>query len=132
MDSRELKERTRAFGLRVVKLAMSLPRNRAGDVFARQMMRCGTSVAANYRSACRARSRADFVAKLGLVEEEADETMFWIEFCVDTALAKESMVADLLSEADEIVSIIVASRKTARAANKPARNRQSAIGNRKS
>jgi four helix bundle protein len=114
MTPEELKERTRSFALRVVKLATALPRNRASDVFARQMIRSASSVGANYRAACRSRSRAEFVAKIGLVEEEADETAFWIGMARDSDLVKAERVSDLLTKAEEIVSIIVASRKTAR------------------
>ena len=114
MTPEEMKDRTRWFALRVVKLAAALPRNRAGDVFARRMIRSASSVGANYRAACRSRSRAEFVAKLGLVEEEADETAFWIGMACDSDLVTADRVADLLTEAEELVSIIVASRKTAR------------------
>ncbi|MCJ7543127.1 MAG: four helix bundle protein [Phycisphaerae bacterium] len=109
-----MQRRTRELALRVVKLASSLPKNRTGDVFARQLVRCGTSVAANYRSACRARSHAEFLARLGLVEEEADETVFWIELAVDAGLAARPRVANLLTEGNEILAIVTASRKTAK------------------
>ncbi|MGC9454176.1 MAG: four helix bundle protein [Phycisphaerae bacterium] len=110
-----MKQRTRDFALRVVKLAAALPRERGADVFARQMIRSASSTAANYRAACRSRSRAEFIAKLGIVEEEADETSFWIGMTRDSGLVKPQQVRDLLTEADEIVAMIVASRKTTRA-----------------
>jgi four helix bundle protein len=97
------------------------------------MLRSGTSVGANYRAACRARSRRDFIAKLGIVEEEADETIYWIELLIESELIKRARVADLLQESDEILSIVISSIKTARAGDvrsvsKPAiRNSQSAI-----
>jgi len=78
------------------------------------MLRCGTSVGANYRAACRARSKPDFVSKMGIVEEEADETMYWIELSVDAGITKKSRVDRLLEEADEIVSNVVSSIKTAK------------------
>jgi four helix bundle protein len=109
-----MRQRTRACALRVVKLATSLPRNRIADVFARQLVRAGTGVAANYRAACRARSYAEFTAKIGTVEEEADETVFWIELAVEAGLAKRQRVSDLAAEAKEILAIITASRKTAK------------------
>jgi len=110
----ELKERLKRFALRTIKLAESLPKSRTSEVFARQVIRSASSVAANYRAACRARSKAEFVSKLGTVEEEADETIFWIEMISDTNLVKKELLDNLLSEGNEIVSIIVASRKTAR------------------
>ena len=114
MNAEELKQRTRGFALRAVKLAASLPKGRIGDVFARQLVRSGTSVAANYRATCLARSRAEFLAKLGLVQEEADETVFWIEMAADAGLVRKKLVEDLVSEGNEILAIIVASRKTAK------------------
>ncbi|MFA6134104.1 MAG: four helix bundle protein [Phycisphaerae bacterium] len=114
MTPEELRRRTRDFSLRIVKLASSLPHSREGDVFARQLVRCGTSVAANYRAACRARSHAEFVAKIGIVEEEADETVFWIEMAADAGLVAQRMIAELATEGREILAIITASRKTAR------------------
>ena len=78
------------------------------------MVRCGTSVGANYRAACRAKSRPDFVAKMGIVEEECDESIYWIELLIDAGIVKRERVADLLQESDEIVSIVVSSIKTAR------------------
>jgi four helix bundle protein len=112
----DLKDRTMQFALRCVKLAESLPKSTSGQTVSRQLTRSGTSVAANYRAACRARSRAEFIAKLGIVEEEADESLFWIEFAVAADLCKEPLVTSLLTEANEIVAIVVASKKTARQA----------------
>src|ERR1700745_2231834 len=82
----DLKKRTKAFALRILKLADALPKTTAGRALASQIVRSGTSVAANYRAACRARSTADFIAKMGIVEEEADETLFWLELVEDTEL----------------------------------------------
>jgi four helix bundle protein len=101
--------------LRIAKLASALPKNRAGDIFARQLLRAGTGVASNYRAACRARSHAEFIAKIGIVEEEADETVFWIELAADAGLVKRNRVAALAKEGKEILAIVTASRKTAKA-----------------
>jgi four helix bundle protein len=117
MDPEEMKARTRAFALRIVRLAESLPNTPTANVIRNQMLRCGLSVGANYRAACRARSKADFIAKMGIVEEEGDETMYWMELLIDAAIVKRDQVAALFREADEIVSITVASLKTARGLN---------------
>ena len=113
MNEEEMKRRLMAFALRVAKLASSFPRSRLGNMVGGQLIRCGPSVAANYRAACRGRSRADFVAKLGISVEEADETSFWIEFAIESGLVKSARVRDLARETDEILAILVSSRKTA-------------------
>ena len=107
-------------------MADSLPRTTGGQVVARQVLRSASSVAANYRAACRARSHAEFIAKLGVVEEEADETLFWLEMLVETGTVSEKKMTKLLEEAYQLTAIFVASRKT----SKQKSNRQSAIGNR--
>ena len=114
MDADAMKQRTRAFALRVVHLVESLPPSRTADVIGKQLLRCGTSVGANYRASCRAKSSADFIAKMGIVEEEADETIYWIELLVESGLLKKSRVAELLDEANQIVAIVVSSIRTAR------------------
>jgi len=114
MNADDMKERTRAFALRVIRLAESLPNTPTSNVIRNQMVRCGTSVGANYRAACRAKSRPDFIAKMGIVEEEADESSYWIELLIDAGIVNRERVADLLREGDEIVSIVVSSIKTAR------------------
>ena|SRR5437667_12678083 len=114
MKPEEMKARTRAFALRVIRLAESFPNTPTANVIRNQMLRCGTSVGANYRAACRARSKPDFVSKMGIVEEEADETMYWIELSVDAGITKKSRVDRLLEEANEIVSNVVSSIKTAK------------------
>ena len=114
VPSRDLKLRTRAFALQVVRLVERLPRGRAADVIGRQLLRAGTSVAANYRSARRARSRREFVAKMGIVEEEADESSFWIELLAQAGLATSEQISELQGEADQLVAITVASIRTAR------------------
>ena len=110
----DLKVRTRAFALRTIRLVESLPRGRTADVIGRQLIRSATSVGSNYRAACRARSPAEFVAKMGIVEEEADESLYWMELLVQSELVDEHRLADLMKETNELVSITVASIKTAR------------------
>lgn len=114
MTPEQMKKRTKAFALRVIRLVQSLPRGLVCDVLARQLLKSGTSVGANYRAACRARSTADFIAKLGIVEEEADESGYWIKLLVEADLIRADLVSDLLQEAEEILSITVASINTAR------------------
>ena len=111
----ELQRRTKVFALRVIELTETLPRARAADVIGRQLLRSGTSVAANYRSACSARSVADFVSKMGIVEEEADESQFWLELLGESGLLKGNSLDALLKEANELTRIAAASRKTAKA-----------------
>jgi four helix bundle protein len=110
----DLKERTRAFALAVVGLVEDLPRGRSGDAIGNQLLRSGTSVGANYRAACRARSRREFLAKLGIVEEEADETQFWLDLVAERGLADTDRVVALREEARQLVAIVVASIRTAR------------------
>jgi four helix bundle protein len=119
MTTQELKERTFEFGVRVVRAVESLPRDDVGRTLGRQLLRAGTSVGANYRAAARARSRADFVAKLGVVEEECDEASYWMELIVALKLLKPTRLANLAKEADELLAIIVASIKTARRGRRP-------------
>jgi four helix bundle protein len=111
----EMKQRTKQFTLQIIDLVESLPRGRTLDVIAKQLLRAGTSVGANYRAACRGRSSADFIAKLGIVEEELDETMFWMELLVESNILKSKLVDSLLKEANELLAITVASIKTTRA-----------------
>ena len=111
----ELKDRTKQFALRIVKLCRSLPQTREGDVFGRQLLRAGTSVAANYRAAGRSRSKADFVSKIGVVVEEADETVFWLELLQESGLISAGRLGSLLDEANQLVAIFSASRRTAKA-----------------
>ena len=112
MTEYKLKQRTKAFALRVIKLVNSLSKELAARRLGDQLLRSGTSVAANYRAACRARSRADFVSKLGIVEEEADESALWMELLTKSGLILLPRVAKLLDEANQLTAIIVASRKT--------------------
>ena len=110
----DLRDRTKAFALRVIRMIDSLPKTRAADVVARQLLRSATSVGANYRAAKRARSTAEFVAKLGIVEEEADESVYWMELIVESEMLPNGRLKDLLNEGNEIVAMIVASIRTAR------------------
>lgn len=112
----DLKARTKAFAVRVIRLVDSLPRSRSCDVIGHQLMKSATSVGANYRSACRGRSRAEFTAKLGIVEEEADESVYWLELLVEAGLVEEKLLVELMREANEITAMTVASIKTAKAA----------------
>jgi len=114
MNNVQLKNRTKKFALRVLKLADALPTNISGRTLANQIARSGTSVAANYRAACRARSKADFISKLGIVEEETDETLFWLELTIEAKLIPTKNLESLMQEAEEILKITVASLKTAR------------------
>ena len=125
MNPEEFKKRTKAFALRVIHLVESLPNTRTSNVIGKQLLRSGTSVGANYRAACRARSRADFISKMGLVEEECDESNYWMELLVDSGQMKPARLSKLMREADELLAMIVASCKTA----KWGKNPQSAIRN---
>lgn len=114
MTTDELKDRTKQFAVEVVKFARSLPAEMATDHMARQLVRSGTSVGANYRASCRAKSGADFVSKMTTVEEEADESLFWLELLVETGTVARKRAATLLDEAEQLLRIVVASIKTAR------------------
>ena len=109
-----MKQRYKNMALRVIRLVLSLPKQNVTDVLGRQLVRSATSVAANYRSACKARSKADFLSKLGIVEEEADETQLWIELIVDSGFMKPSLARDLLDEVKQLTAIVAASRITGR------------------
>lgn len=114
MNEQEFKRRTKAFGLAVIRLVESLPRSRTSEIIGRQLLRCGTSVGANYRAACRGKSVLDVIAKLGIVEEEADEALYWLELLLDARLLSQEHVSGLRREADELVAMTVASIKTLR------------------
>jgi four helix bundle protein len=112
--SEELKVRTKQFALRIIRLYRALPKSGEARIVGKQILRSGTSIGANYRAACRARSRAEFVAKLGIVLEEADETAFWLELMQEARIFPEPRLQDLLQEANELISIFVASVRTAK------------------
>ena len=114
MTTKELKQRTFDFGIRVVRVVGALPKNDISRTLGHQLLRAGTSVDANYRAAARARSRADFIAKLGIVEEECDEALFWMEMLIVLELVKPGRLVKLVREADELLAIIVSSITTAR------------------
>ena len=114
MNNENLKSRTKQFALRVIKLVESLPQDAVSNVLGRQLLRAGTSVGANYRAACRGKSAADFVSKMGTVEEEADESGYWIELLLEAGKIEIAKVSDLLQEANELTAIAVSSINTAR------------------
>lgn len=121
MTERDLKQRTKDFARRALQLVDALPDTRSGRVLASQLGRSGTSGGANYRAACRSRSTAEMISRLAVVEEEADESAFWIELIVDHGLMPSAKVAPLHREADELTAIMVASRKTLLAGNRKSR-----------
>lgn len=109
-----LRDRTKKFALRIIRLFRSLPRSPEAQILGKQLLRSGTSVGANYRAAGRARSKAEFISKIGIVVEEADETVFWLECLIESGIVKEDLLRDLLVEANELVAIFAASQRTAR------------------
>jgi len=117
-QTKALQNRTMQFALRILKLFRALPPSAESRVVGTQLLRSGTSVAANYRAACRARSRAEFLSKLGIVEEEADETTFWLELIAHSHLIREELLRSLLDESRQITAILVASRRTVRKNNR--------------
>jgi four helix bundle protein len=116
-QAEQLKERTKKFAIRVVELFRSLPKTEEARVIGRQLLRSGTSVAANYRAVCRARSKAEFVAKMGVVVEEIDETVFWLEMTVESRIVDQRSLDGLLTEANELLAIFAASQRTAKTSN---------------
>jgi four helix bundle protein len=123
MNEQEFKQRTKTLALRVIKLVSSLPKNTVSEVIGKQLIRSGTSVGANYRAACRARSTADLIAKLRIVEEEADECLYWMELIVEAKLVDVANLRSIMSETNEILAMTVASIKTLIAKN-PTANRK--------
>lgn len=132
MNEEELKKRTKQFALRIMKLVAALPKSIEGRALGNQLIRSGTSVGANYRAACKARSKAEFIAKLGIVEEEADESAYWMELIIEGELLKKELVQSLLDEANEIVAIMAASRKSASRSNRKSSCKAKKLKNRKS
>src|SRR5215469_12828184 len=110
----ELRDRTKTFALRIIRLFQSLPYRADTQVLGKQLLRCGTSVAANYRAVCRARSKAEFIARIGVVAEEADEAVLWLELLVDSGILAKQKVESLLNEARELAAIFTASQQTSR------------------
>src|SRR5580765_1405164 len=117
MTENEMKQRTKAFALRVIKLAGTLSKDFVGRRLGDQLLRSGTSVSANYRSACRARSKADFVNKLAIAEDEADESALWMELLIESGLVPSRRLEKLVAEANELTAIIVASQRTIKRRN---------------
>ena len=114
MTEQEFKNRTKQIALRIIKLVESLPRTWSAEVIGKQLLRSGTSIGANYRAACRGKSTADVLHKLAIVEEEADESLYWLELLVDAEIIKLSMLSVLMNDIDEILAMTVASIKTLR------------------
>jgi four helix bundle protein len=114
MNEEIFKARTKQLALKIIELVESLPRNRTADVIGRQLLRSGTSIGANYRAACRGKSKADVISKLAIVEEEADETIHWMELLIESKIVYTSRVDALIKETNEILAMVVASIKTLR------------------
>jgi four helix bundle protein len=114
MSPDEMKKRTKAYALAIIRFVQTLPGTPTARLIGNQLLKCGTSVGANYRASCRAKSRADFIAKMGIVEEEADESVYWMEVLVDSGIVSSSAVAELCDEGQQIVAIVVSSINTAR------------------
>jgi four helix bundle protein len=112
VDENLFKKRTKQLALRVIEVVEDLPKNRTTDVIGRQLIRSGTSIGANYRAACRGKSTADVIAKLRVVEEEADESAYWMELLIESELLPEARLSELLQESNEIVAMTVASTRT--------------------
>ena len=112
MDENVLKKRTKQLALRIIKVVDTLPKNRTADVIGRQLIRSGTSIGANYRAACRGKSTADVIAKLRIVEEEADESAYGMELLVESGLVSEARLSELMPETNEIIAMTVASIRT--------------------
>ncbi len=125
MSPEDFKRRTKAFAIGIVRGVEALPKSPTASVLGRQLLRSGTSVGANYRAACRAKSRADFIAKLTIVEEECDESLFWMELLVETGAVRPAQFSELMREGNEILAMVVASARSARANSNP----KSAIAN---
>ncbi len=118
MNETQFKQRTKGLGLRVIRLVEALPSSRSAEVISRQLLRAATSVGANYRAACRAKSTADIINKLKIVEEEADETLYWLELLVEANLMPQTKLANLMDETNQIIAMTVASIKTLRRNNR--------------
>ena len=115
MNAELFKKRTKAYALRVIHVVESLPNTQTGWVIGNQLLRSGTSVGANYRAAARAKSRADFVSKMGTVEEESDESLYWMELLMESGLVDGGRLTDLMAEGNEILAMVVSSIRTTRA-----------------
>ncbi len=118
MDKIQLQNRTKNYAIRVFKLVEKLPKSKGSEVITYQIIKASSSVAANYRAVCRAKSKADFINKLKIVEEESDESLFWLEFIEDLELIQNKLLEDLIKEENELVSIFTAALKTSKTNNK--------------
>lgn len=118
LTAEQLKDRTKQFALRIVELFRSLPKSDEARVMGRQLLRSATSVAANYRAVCRTRSKAEFISKIGVVVEEIDESVFWLELLIDSRILDRGQTDGLLSEANELLAIFAASQHTAKASRR--------------
>jgi four helix bundle protein len=127
MDENELKKRTKAFGLQVIKLVGALPNMKVANIISNQLVRSATSVGANYRSACRGRSKPDFISKISIAAEEADESQYWLEILLEANITSTEFVFPLLKEANELTAILTASIKTARSRT-PIKTTESNLG----
>ena len=131
MDERQFKQRTKDLALRVIKVIEAMPKGTTADIIGKQMLRCATSVGANYRAACRGKSPADVVHKLGIVEEEADECLYWMELLVEAEIINRARLESLMAETNEILAMVVASIKTLRSKQSLIQNPKSKIQNSK-
>ncbi|MCI0388314.1 MAG: four helix bundle protein [Acidobacteria bacterium] len=129
MNEQEFKNRTKGLALRVIRLVSALPKNQASEIIGKQLLRSATSVGANYRAACRGKSPADVINKLAIVEEEADETLYWMELLIESEIISEVKLSGLMSETNEIVAMTVASIRTLRANQSKIQNPKSKIQN---
>jgi four helix bundle protein len=118
MDKNELKERFKKFSLRIIRLCQSLPKDKISDVIRGQLVLCGTSSGANYRADCRAKSTADFINKLKIVEEELYESLYWMELLIEAKILSELLLHDLMKEGNELLSIVVSSIMTTKSKQK--------------
>jgi four helix bundle protein len=120
MSSRpeELRDRSKKFALRIIRLFRSLPYRTDTQVLGKQLLRCGTSVAANYRAVCRARSKAEFIARIGIVAEEADEAVLWLELLIESGVVPEEKAGELLVEARQLAAIFTSSQQTSKRGSK--------------
>ena len=118
MNERKFKKRTKQFSLRIIKFVLNLPSNQVLKVIGNQLTKSGTSIGANYRAACRAKSKSDFIYKMSIVEEEADETLYWLELIDETDITSKKDITDLMRECNEILAMTVASIKTTKSKQK--------------
>ena len=118
MNKDELKDRFKQFALRIIRLCQSLPKEKTAEIIRGQLLRAGTSAGANYRAACRAKSTADFIYKLGIVEEELDESLYWMELLIEAKIVTENLLNNLMNEGNELLSVVVTSIKTAKSRSK--------------